>query len=84
MTIEGDIYASLINWLSKIFGFKLSDDLTKNAKDNVRRAFAVFQAYGTVFVFFLVSAGSVLIILGIVYWFGKKHKTRGEMVSGFV
>jgi hypothetical protein len=84
MAIESDIYASLINWLFTIFGFKLSDDLTKNAKDNGGKALVVFRAYGTVFVFFLVSSGTVLFILGIMYWFGKKHKNRGEIVSGFV
>lgn len=84
MAIEGEIYASLINWLFRIFGFKLSDDLTKNAKDNDGKALAVFKAFGTVFIFFLVSSGSVLFILGIMYWFGKKHKTSGEIVSGFV
>jgi hypothetical protein len=84
MTIEGDIYASLIIWLFTVFGFKLSDDLTMNAKDNGGKALAVFRAYGTVFVFFLVSSGSVLFILGIMCWFGKNHKTSGEIVSGFV
>jgi hypothetical protein len=84
MAIVDDIYYSLLNWLFKVFGFKLSDDITKNAKDNMGKASAHMEAFGTVFLFFLISAGCVLILLGIMYWFGKSHKTRGEMVSVFV
>ncbi len=82
--IVNDIYDSLTVWLFKIFGVKLSDGLTKNAKDNYAKASAVGEAFSTVFVFFLISAGCVLIILGIMYWFGKTHKSRGEMASVFV
>jgi hypothetical protein len=80
-TIVGDIASSLITWIFKIFGFKVSEELTKDAKDNFAKAEAVYVAYSTVFVFFLIAAGCVLILLGIMYWFGKNHKSRGEMVS---
>jgi hypothetical protein len=79
-----DIFDSLTNWIFKIFGFKLSDGLIKNANDNFDKASALMQAFSTVFLFFLISAGSVLIILGIIYWFGKNHKSRGEIASVFI
>lgn len=84
LTIVDDIYNSLYSWIFKIFGFKLSEGLTKNAKDNFSKADAVYQAFNTVFVFFLISAGCVLIILGIMYWFGKNHKSHVEIASVFV
>jgi hypothetical protein len=37
--------------------------------------------FDTVFYFFFVAAGCVLIALGVLYWCGKKHKTWGEMAS---
>jgi hypothetical protein len=44
MTIVYDIYGSLTSWIFKIFGFKISDGLTKNAKDNFGKAAVVGQA----------------------------------------
>jgi hypothetical protein len=37
--------------------------------------------FNTVFYFFFIAAGCVLIVLGILYWCGKKHKSWGEKAS---
>lgn len=37
--------------------------------------------FNTVFYFFFIAAGCVLIVLGILYWCGKKHKSWGESAS---
>ncbi|KAJ9615614.1 hypothetical protein H2200_001689 [Cladophialophora chaetospira] len=43
------------------------------------------ESYGrlldTVFDYFYISAGSFLVVLAVMYTFGKVHKTRGEYVS---
>jgi hypothetical protein len=82
--IVADIYNSITSWVFKLFGFKLSEELLKKAKTTYEHADAIFQAFYTVFVFFLISAGSVLILLGVLYWFGKSHKSRGEIGSVFI
>jgi hypothetical protein len=58
--------------------------LIKNARDNIDKASALMQAFSTMFLFFLISAGSVLIILGIMYWFSKNRKSCGDMASVFI
>lgn len=85
LTIAFDMYKALSSWIFETFGFKLSQSLlSKVSKDNLDKALAIGQAFSTIFLFFLLSVGCVLITLGIMYWFGKNHKSRGEMASIFV
>lgn len=44
-------------------------------------ASALFNIFNTVFYYFYISAGALLIILAVMYWFGKNHKSRGEYLS---
>ena len=49
------------------------------AKGN--EADALFNIFNTVFYYFYISAGALLVILAVMYWFGKNHKSRGEYLS---
>jgi hypothetical protein len=42
---------------------------------------ASFNAVGTALTYFYASAGSLLIVLAVMYWLGKKQKLLGEYVS---
>jgi low temperature requirement protein LtrA len=42
---------------------------------------ALTQIFATVFLYFLIAAGSLLIVLGVMYWFGKSHKSKWEFLS---
>jgi hypothetical protein len=42
---------------------------------------AAGDRFNTVFIYFYISAGAFLLVLGMLYWFGKTRKTRGEWLS---
>jgi hypothetical protein len=46
--------------------------------DKERADYGVFD---TVFNYFYIASGILLIALAVMYWFGKTHKLRGEYVS---
>lgn len=47
----------------------------------ITEAESLFNIFNTVFYYFYISAGAMLVILAVMYWFGKNHKSRGEYVS---
>ena len=59
----------------------LSPPLIVHASDDPVQLSEFITLFDTVFYFFFVAAGCVLISLGLLYWCGKKHKTSGEMAS---
>lgn len=42
---------------------------------------ALYEIFNEVWVYFFIAGGSFLIILAVMYWFGKTHKSRGEWYS---
>ena len=56
-----------------------SDTGYESARDLYNAAINVFD--GVTFVYYLVGTGSVLILLGVMLWFGKSHKSRYEWVT---
>ncbi|KAK5058917.1 hypothetical protein LTR84_011181 [Exophiala bonariae] len=42
---------------------------------------ALKNVFGTVFVYFYIAAGSFLLVLATLYWFGKTQKSLGEWLS---
>jgi len=49
-----------------------------SGEDKLNEISAVFT---TVFLYFFIAAGCTLLLLSVMYYFGKKHKTRGELAS---
>jgi hypothetical protein len=45
------------------------------------RFLTLISVFATVFLYFFIAGGCLLIILAILYWFGKTHKSRWEYGS---
>ena len=79
-----EIYKDMLNAVTVFvfdnFNVEAPADLNAPASeaDTVNALVAVFV---TVFLYFLISAGCFLIVLGVMYWFGKTHKSRWEYGS---
>jgi hypothetical protein len=41
----------------------------------------IVGVFNTVFLYFFIAAGGTLILLSVMYYFGKTHKNRGELAS---
>ena len=59
------------------FGINAPESYIKN-DDAMGGIFALFY---TVFLYFFIAAGLTLIILGVLFWTGKRRKLRGEVLS---
>ena len=46
-----------------------------------QKSSALVNVFSTVFIYFYIAAGSFLIVLATLYWFGKTQKSRGEWLS---
>jgi hypothetical protein len=42
---------------------------------------ALASVFVTVFLYYLIAAGCLLVVLAVLYWFGKTHKSRWEFGS---
>lgn len=47
----------------------------------ITKANSLMNIFSTVFVYFYIAAGCLLIALAVMYWFGKTQKTLGEWLS---
>ena len=79
--IIGDMQLTIFNWACGIYGIKPIDKTIKNPVD---KYWAIILIFRVVYIFFFACAGSVLMVLAVMYWFGKSHKSRGEWASIFV
>ena len=79
-----DIYNDMLTALTVFVfdNFDVEPPADLNApKSEADTADALFTVFVTVFLYFLISAGCLLVILGVMYWFGKTHKSRWEYGS---
>lgn len=72
-----DMSYTLYTWACSIYGIKPQEE----SKDPTNKLLAVYEVFWVVFIFFFSCAGAVLLILAVMYWFGKSHKTGGEWGS---
>jgi ABC-type sugar transport system permease subunit len=56
-----------------------SDDSTGGSELNKLEALA--SVFWTVFLYYIIAGGCLLIVLGVMYWFGKTNKSRWEYGS---
>lgn len=73
-----NIYFDSLVWVCKNFKIKAPEDAGTDQKS---RADAIFNLFEVVFVYFYVFAGLNLILLGVLFLLGKRHKLRGEILS---
>lgn len=76
-----DAFNDISVWIFKNFGVVVPEKELERANTNEERLEAIFSVFFTVFLYFFISAGCTLIILAVMYWFGKTHKDRGEYLS---
>lgn len=55
---------------------KVQSTVTGNGKLN-----SIGAVFGTVYLYFFIAAGCTLVLLSVMYYFGKTHKTRHEIIS---
>jgi hypothetical protein len=79
----GQIITTLWNGLDTFvfenFGIQGQENIgNESLEDKEQAEFAVFD---TVFNYFYIASGVLLIALAVMYWSGKTHKLKGEYVS---
>ncbi|KAL9111309.1 MAG: hypothetical protein Q9227_004186 [Pyrenula ochraceoflavens] len=82
--IIDDMQYSIFSWACKIFNIQPLEDDEKKIETPFDKFIAIFRVFRVIFIFFFACAGAVLVILAIMYWFGKSHKSRGEWLSVLV
>ena len=79
----GEICASI--WFSmervafETFGVEVPE--SSSGKGEFAESAALLDVFNQVWVYFFIAAGTFLVVLAIMYWFGKTHKSRGEYFS---
>ena len=70
------------NFVFDVFG--LAEETKVHRKDQFDEYLDTIQTFVVTLYYYYIGAGFVLIILGIMYWFGKRHKSRFEWASLFM
>ena len=71
------IYSNGITFVCAKFKIEPPEEAT----DPIDRANHIFDLFETVYIYFFVFAGLVLILLAVLFLLGKKKKLRGELLS---
>lgn len=79
--IVDDIWYGIQNAIFSNFGINGAEAPAGHTETQVELANGYYNTVDTALAYFYISAGSFLIILAVMYWFGKTHKSRGEYVS---
>jgi len=88
--IENKIFFSVYDFLFEQFnveapeseaGTNTGTSTLDVATAKIEQSASLFNIFNTVFYYFFIAAGAFLIILAVMYWFGKTHKSRGEYMS---
>ena len=78
--ILDDIEFGIFNAIFENFGIEAPKSEGGQVDQSAKLA-ALFNVFGTVFAYFYIAAGAFLLLLGVMYWFGKTRKSMGEWVS---
>ena len=71
-----------INWLADVFEVEIPERFVElEATNEAAGYYGVLATYTTVFLYFFICAGLVLILLAALFWLGNRHKTPGEWIS---
>ncbi|KAM5483250.1 hypothetical protein McanMca71_007926 [Microsporum canis] len=83
-----EFLAESLIWIMHTFGIEVKEETggkEANAEHGGKAAIhELTQIYGAatiIFRFFFVAAGLTLVLLAILHWFSKSHKSRAEMLS---
>lgn len=77
-----DLLYGVFNAIFQQFGVEGPESHDHDANESLDdKTNALVNVFGTVFIYFYIAAGSLLVVLAILYWFGKTNKTLGEWLS---
>jgi len=74
---QWDIMGTVSSFVAQDFGVQIPDEGAAGMDE-------VFNLFQTVFIYFFVGAGLVLVCLASIFMLGKKNKTRIEYISAGV
>jgi hypothetical protein len=80
-----DLFNEMVNtilvFLFENFNVELPEDQASFEQSEEEKLDALMSVFVTVFLYYIIAAGCLLVVLGILYWFGKTHKSRWEYGS---
>ena len=86
--MDGILYAAVSELVAKLEVWIMGTfDLAVSAETSDDKVLETIDQLATktyvIFTFFFIAGGVTLISLAVLHWFGKQHKTRGEVLSIF-
>ncbi len=77
-----DLWLGVDNAIFEYFGIDTPEPAKqKDGIETAARLAASINVFEAVFAYFYIAAGAFLLILGVLYWFGKTEKSIGEWLS---
>jgi hypothetical protein len=78
--IYQEMWTAVEVFLFENFQVEAPSTLSPTASEDDKNA-ALSDVFWTVFIYYTIAAGCLLIVLGVMYWFGKTRKSRWEYGS---
>ena len=83
--IVEDLFVGIENFIFQNFGIEVPESSTSKSESlttaQLKQNNQYYNLFYTVFLYFYIAAGVFLVVLAILYWFGKQHKSRNEWLS---
>ncbi|PGG96437.1 hypothetical protein AJ79_09589 [Helicocarpus griseus UAMH5409] len=79
--LSEEFYNKLYLWVLRTFGIDLPEIEGSGQEFIAQQNSEIDSKFYVLFVYFFIAAGVTLVMLAFLHWFGKAHKTRGEMLS---
>ena len=80
-----DLFIGIENFIFQNFGIEVPESETSKAESqtsaSLKQNNQYYNLFYTVFLYFYIAAGVFLVVLAVLYWFGKQHKSRNEWLS---
>jgi hypothetical protein len=78
------LYYALEGFVFENFDVAVPEADASTATNVSSKVIAMTNVFVTVFLYFIIAAGALLIALGVIYWVGKKYKSSWEYLSTLV
>ncbi|PGH35569.1 hypothetical protein GX50_01550 [[Emmonsia] crescens] len=79
-----EFFNKLYIWVMRTFGLELPELNGSGREILAQQNREVSSKFYVLFAYFFIAAGLTLVFLASLHWFGKAHKTRGEVLSIFM
>jgi hypothetical protein len=68
-------------WIFDNLDIEVPEKEAQNTITGDEKLTSIGTVFGTVYLYFFSAAGCTLVLLSVMYYFGKTHKTRHEIIS---